>query len=72
MKIERTFYCSAPECDGSVKTANKRPQSGVFVQDYWPGGRDTFYFCHWDCALKYAAGREPVEIIPFHHQDETE
>jgi hypothetical protein len=62
MSIERVFYCDGPECERHVKTASSRPAAGfVFVTE---GGRAaTLHFCNWDCVLKYAATKPPVEVI---------
>ncbi len=62
MSIERIFYCDGPDCERHVRTALSRPQAGyVFVTE---GGPDaTLHFCNWDCVLKYAATKPPVEIV---------
>ncbi len=61
MSIERVFYCDGPECGGHVRTAASRPQVFVFVTEGGPGA--TLHFCNWDCVLKYAATKPPVEIV---------
>jgi hypothetical protein len=61
MSIERTFYCDGPECERHVQTALSRPQAGfIFVTT---GDSATLHFCNWDCVLKYAGTKPPVEEI---------
>jgi hypothetical protein len=62
MAIERTFYCDGPDCERHVKTAASRPAAGfLFVTE--GGSARTLHFCNWDCVLKYAATKPPVEIV---------
>ncbi len=62
MSIERIFYCDGPECERHVQTAQSRPQAGfVFVTE--GGSIATMHFCNWDCVLKYAATKPPVEVV---------
>ena len=59
--IERVFYCDWRECDHHAQTANPRPV--VFLTVTERGGR-ALHFCSWDCVLKHAAEKPPVEVIP--------
>jgi hypothetical protein len=60
--IERVFHCDGPDCERHVQTALRRPQAGfVFVTE--GGSAATLHFCNWDCVLKYAATKPPVEVI---------
>lgn len=62
MSIERIFYCDGPDCERHVRTAGSRPQAGfVFVTE--GGSAATLHFCNWDCVLKYAATKPPVEVV---------
>lgn len=62
MSIERIFYCDWRECDGHVQTARLRPRS-MFLTVTEGAGRP-LHFCSWDCILKHAAEKPPVEVIP--------
>jgi hypothetical protein len=62
VSIERVFYCDSPDCERHVKTAANRPMGGfVFVTE--GGSSATLHFCNWDCVLKYAAAKPPVEVL---------
>jgi hypothetical protein len=62
MSIERVFYCDWRDCGNNVRTARSRPDSGlIYVTDH-PG--PTLHFCSWDCVLKHAAEKPPVEFFP--------
>jgi hypothetical protein len=62
MSIERTFYCDGPECERHVQTALSRPTAGfIFVTE--GGSAATLHFCNWDCVMKYAATKPPLEVI---------
>jgi hypothetical protein len=62
MAIERTFYCDGPECERHVRTAASRPEAGyIFITE--GGSAGTLHFCNWDCVLKYAAAKPPVEVV---------
>ncbi len=62
MSIERIFYCDGPDCERHVQTASRRPAAGfVFVTQ--GGSAATLHFCTWDCVLKYAATKPPVEVV---------
>jgi hypothetical protein len=62
MAIERIFHCDGPECERHVRTALNRPSAGyVFVTE--GGSTGTLHFCNWDCVLKYAATKPPVEVV---------
>jgi hypothetical protein len=59
--IERTFHCDGPDCERHVTTALPRPQAGfIFVTD---GSTAALHFCTWDCVLRYAAAKPPVELV---------
>lgn len=62
MAIERTFYCDGPECERHVRTASRRP-AGSFIFVTESGSSATLHFCSWDCVLKYAATKPPLEIV---------
>jgi len=61
VSIERIFYCDWRECDGHVQTASRLAPL-ITVTEH--AGR-SLHFCDWDCLLKHAAEKPPVEIIPF-------
>ena len=63
MSIERIFMCDAPECEGHVRTASLRPSSGIITVTE-DAGR-SLHFCSWDCVLRLAATKPPVETIPY-------
>jgi hypothetical protein len=60
MAIERIFYCDWRECETHMQTANTRPM-GAFLTV--TGAGDTLHFCSWDCVLKHAAEKPPVEVV---------
>jgi hypothetical protein len=63
VSIERIFHCDGPDCERHVRTVASRPQAGfVFVST---GDSATLHFCNWDCVLKFAAAKPPVEMIAF-------
>jgi hypothetical protein len=62
MSIERIFYCDGPDCERHVRTASSRPEAGyIFVTE--GGSTRTLHFCNWDCVLKYAAAKPPVDVV---------
>jgi hypothetical protein len=62
VSTERIYYCDGPDCERHVRTAAKRPTGGfIFVTE--GGSFGTMHFCTWDCVLKYAATKPPVEIV---------
>jgi len=62
MSIERIFCCDWRECEGHVRTAGTRPSSFITVTE---GTGRSQHFCTWDCVLKHAAEKPPVErIVP--------
>jgi len=66
MSIERTFHCDWRDCDGHVRTAHTRPSgTGFITAEEHVEGSTPLHFCSWDCLLRYAGEREPVETIPF-------
>ncbi len=60
MSIERIFRCDWRECEGHVRTASTRPASFITVTE---GAGRSLHFCTWDCVLKHAAEKPPVERI---------
>jgi hypothetical protein len=61
MSIERIFYCDWRECEGHVRTANARTSHMLTVTE---GVGRSLHFCSWDCILKHAAEKPPIEVIP--------
>jgi hypothetical protein len=61
MSIERVFYCDGPDCEAHTRTASTRPVAFIVVTE--EAGR-SLHFCTWDCILKHAATKPPVEAIP--------
>jgi hypothetical protein len=61
MSIERVYYCDWRECEAHVRTASARPQ-GSFMTLTENTGRP-LHFCSWDCILKHAAEKPPVEAL---------
>jgi hypothetical protein len=61
MSIERIFYCDWRECENNVQTARLRPEVGIITITEEPG--HSLHFCSWDCVLKHAAEKPPVEVI---------
>ena len=64
MAIERIFHCDAEGCEGHIRTMAEFPSSG-FIRTYeqWPGFETEHHFCTWDCLLRFAAARPPLETI---------
>ena len=66
MSIERIYRCDWRECDGHVLTASARPSgTGFITAEEHVDGATPLHFCSWDCLLRYAAEREPIEAIPW-------
>lgn len=63
MSIERIFYCDWRECEGHVRTARLRPSAGRIITVTEEAGH-SLHFCSWDCILKHAGEKPPVEVIP--------
>ncbi len=61
MSIERIFYCDWRDCEGHVRTASPRPASFITVTE---GTGRSQHFCTWDCVLKHAAEKPPVQVVP--------
>lgn len=61
MAIERTFQCDGPDCDSHARTASTKAPKGFLVVT---GDGGPMHFCMWDCVLRYAATKEPTEVIP--------
>jgi hypothetical protein len=62
VSIERTFYCDGPDCERHVRTAATRPTAS-FIFVTLGGSAATLHFCNWDCVLRYAAAKPPVEVV---------
>lgn len=61
MAIERIFHCDWRECENTARTARLRPEAGIITVTEEPGR--SLHFCCWDCVLKHAAEKPPVEVI---------
>jgi hypothetical protein len=61
MSIEQTFHCDGPDCERRVSGAAHREPGGRFLTV--TGWAKALHFCGWDCVLKYAATKEPEQII---------
>lgn len=61
MSIERVFYCDWRECEGHTRTARSRATDMITVTER---AGHSQHFCSWDCILKHAAEKPPVETIP--------
>jgi len=62
VSIERIFYCDWRECEGHIRTASLRPSAGIIIVTEEAGR--SLHFCNWDCLLKHAGEKEPVEVVP--------
>lgn len=60
MSIERIFYCDWRECEGHTRTARPRATDMITVTE---GAGRTQHFCSWDCILRHAAEKPPVEMV---------
>ncbi len=71
MSVERIFHCDGPDCGGHIRTMADFPSSG-FIRTYerWPGFDEEHHFCTWDCLLRFAAARPPVEIVTLADEDD--
>ena len=61
MSIERIFYCDWRECGAQMQTTSTSAFPLITVTER--AGR-SLHFCDWDCVLRYAAEKPPVETIP--------
>ena len=61
MSIERIFHCDWRDCAGHVRTVRRRPSSSFITVTESAG--PPLHFCTWDCLLKFAGEKPPVEII---------
>jgi hypothetical protein len=61
VSIERVFYCDGPDCEGHTRTARSRAMDMIVVTE---GTGRSLHFCSWDCILRHAAEKPPVEMIP--------
>jgi hypothetical protein len=61
MSTERVVHCDGPDCERHARTAAKGRQPMGFL--CVTGDGPPHHFCSWDCCLRYAAGREPEEVI---------
>src|SRR5262249_26031195 len=59
--IERVYYCDWRECETNARTARQRPPM-TFITVTEETGRP-LHFCSWDCILKHAAEKPPVEVV---------
>jgi len=62
MSIERIFHCDWRECERHVRGRELALRTGLIFLTEHPG--PTLHFCSWDCVLKHAAEKPPVEVIP--------
>ncbi len=62
MAIERVYRCDGPECEGHARTASARAPVGFIVATERAGG-SPLHFCTWDCVLRFAAEKPPVELV---------
>jgi hypothetical protein len=60
MSIERIFYCDWRDCETHTRTASSRPISFMTITE---SAGPSLHFCSWDCILKHAAEKPPVEIM---------
>ena len=64
MAIERVFHCDWRDCEGHVRTVSTRPSAGFLTVSEADGGR-ALHFCTWDCLLRFAGEKSPVEVVAF-------
>jgi len=62
MSIERIYHCDWHECLCHAGASGDLPPSS-FIAVTEEGGHSQ-HFCSWDCLLKFAAEKPPVEMIP--------
>ncbi|MEA2252518.1 MAG: hypothetical protein QOG70_2760 [Solirubrobacteraceae bacterium] len=60
MTIERVFHCDGPECERRGHTTRLRHEMFLVVSER---GGSALHFCGWDCVLRYAATKEPEQIV---------
>jgi hypothetical protein len=61
MSIERIYHCDWRECEGHARTSRPSPPTSFLTVS--EEGR-SLHFCTWDCLLRHAAEKPPVEVIP--------
>lgn len=61
MSIERLFHCDWRECQCHERTVEGRPRAFMTVVE--PSDQQ-LHFCSWDCLLKFAGEKPPVELFP--------
>ena len=61
MAVERIFHCDWHDCECHVRTAESHPPIFLTVMEA-PG--QPLHFCTWDCLLRYAGEKPPVESGP--------
>jgi hypothetical protein len=61
VSIERVFYCDWRECEGHTRTARTRAMDMITVTE---GADRSLHFCSWDCILRHAGEKPPVEVVP--------
>jgi hypothetical protein len=71
MSIERVYHCDGPanldlpeggetHCSVHIRTAG----DGLPIPFLKITGSDRpLHFCSWDCVLRYAAAKEPIQIL---------
>lgn len=67
MAVERIIYCEAPDCERHVRSATPPPYvPGGFleIRKFGLPACGVWHFCGWDCVMRYAATKEPEEVIP--------
>jgi hypothetical protein len=60
MSIERVYYCDWRECERNAQTTRPQPRGFLTVAE---DDAPPLHFCSWDCVLKHAAEKPPLEII---------
>lgn len=60
MSIERIFRCDGPDCRRHVQTTSARPPTFVTITE---DAGSALHFCTWDCVLRYAGEKPPVELV---------
>jgi hypothetical protein len=64
MSIDRIYQCDWRECETHARAASNRPPT-AFITVAEDAGRSTQHFCTWDCLLKFAGEKPPVEVVPW-------
>jgi hypothetical protein len=63
MSLEHVYHCDGPGCEvhARVLAALGRPPVGFLLVTSYE--EPDHHFCSWDCAMKFAAQREPMTVI---------